>query len=197
MAITDRFSAIDKCQLITTGNSLVVCGSTTAPEINTSDLIKADGTTTRDWTVAGSTASLNILSNSTIRYAELVWHSTVFSNVAGALDLRSVQDTPISFTTPKGTYSVTPTYTDSYTAISGAIDRFRAAEVTALISAALSGSYTVSGVPISVPSTGLSNSRAGWTLVVIYRNDGFKPQKVIYSSGIAVATPSTPLQATI
>ncbi|GFZ30003.1 hypothetical protein CSC2_05290 [Clostridium zeae] len=194
MATIERFSAIDKCQLVSTGNSLVVCGSTTAPDINTSDLIKTDGTTTRDWTQAGSTASLDILSNSTIRYAELVWYSTVFSNVSGALDLRSVQDTPISFTTPSGSYSITPTYTESYTSISGTIDRFRAADVTSLVKSALSGSYSVIGVPISVPSTGLSNSRGGWTLVVIYRNDVFKPQKIIYSSGIAVATPSTPLQ---
>ncbi|GKU25135.1 DUF7507 domain-containing protein [Clostridium folliculivorans] len=197
MSTLERFSSIDKCQLITTGNSLVVCGSTTAPDVNTSDLIKPDGTTTRDWTKSGSTASLNILAKSTVRYAELVWYSTVFSNVSGALDLRSVQDTPVSFTTPKGTYAVTPTYTDSYTSISGTTDRFRAADVTSLVKDALSGSYSVAGVPISVPSSGLSNSRGGWALVVIYRNDVFKPQKVIYSSGISVATPSTPLQATV
>jgi uncharacterized repeat protein (TIGR01451 family) len=197
MATTERFSTIDKCQLVATGNSLVVCGSTIAPDVNTSDLIKLDGTTTRDWTQGGSSASLNLLSSSTILYAELVWYSTVFSNVSGSLDLRSVQDTPVSFTTSKGTYSITPTYTDSYTSLSGTIDRFRAAEVTSLVQQSLSGSYSVTSVPISVPTTGLSNSRGGWTLVVIYRNDAFKPQKVIYTAGISVATPSTPLQSAI
>lgn len=197
MALTQRFSAIDKAILVSTGNSLVVCGSTTAPVVNTSDLIKPDGTITRDWTQSGSTASLNILSNSTILYAELVWYSTVYSNVSGALDLRSIQDSPITFTTSKGSYQITPQHTDSYTAISGTVDRYRAADVTNYVKAALSGNYTVSNVPISVPSTGLSNSRAGWSLTVIYRNETFKPQKVIYNSGISVATPSTPLQATI
>ena len=52
-------------------------------------------------------------------------------------------------------------------------------------------------MPISVPQTGLSNTRAGWTLVVIYKNDIFKPQKIVYVSGISVATEETPLQSTI
>lgn len=197
MATIERFSTVDKAKLVATGNSLVVCGSTTATEVNTSELIKPDGTTTRDWTQAGSTASIDILADSTILYAELVWYSTVFSNASGALDLRSVQDNPITFTTSKGTYSITPSYTESYTSTSGTIDRFRAADVTNYVKAALSGNYTVSKVPISVPPTGLSNSRGGWTLIIIYRNDAFKPQKVIYSSGIAPATPSTPLQAAV
>ncbi|MCR8746291.1 DUF7507 domain-containing protein [Romboutsia lituseburensis] len=197
MALTQHFSAIDKAILVSTGNSLVVCGSTTAPDVNTSDLIKTDGTTTRDWSQSGSTANLNILSNSTILYAELVWYSTVYSNVSGSLDLRSIQDNPITFATSKGSYQITPQYTDSYTGTSGTIDRYRAADVTTYVQSALSGSYTVASVPISVPRTGLSNSRAGWSLTVIYRNDSFKPQQIIYESGISVATPSTPLQTTI
>lgn len=197
MALTQRFSAIDKAILVATGNSLVVCGSTTAPAVNTSDLIKADGTSTRDWNESGSTANLNILANSTILYAELVWYSTVYSNVSGALDLRSIQDNPITFTTSKGNFQITPQYSESYTGLSGTIDRYRAADVTDYIQSALSGNYTVSNVPISVPSTGLSNSRAGWSLSVIYRNNAFKPQKVIYNSGISVATPNTPLQTTL
>lgn len=204
MAITKRFSGIDKAVLVTIGNSLVVCGSTTAPVINTSELIKPDGTTTRDYSKSGSTANLNILNNSTILYAELVWYSTVFSNVSGTTSVNSVQDEPITFTTPKGSYSITPQFKESNTGISGTIDRFRAAEVTTYVQAALSGTYTVANVPICIPlgptqdnPQGLSNSRGGWSLSVIYRNNSFKPQKVIYNSGIAVATPNTPLQTAI
>ena len=197
MSLTSRFSAVDKAVLVATGNSLVVCGSATEIEVNTSDMIKPDGTTTRDYAQAGSTASLNILSNSTILYAELVWYSTVKSNVQGALDLRSIQDNPITFTTSKGSYQITPQYKDSYTGPSKSIDRYRASDVTTYIQDALSGNYTVSNVPISVPSEGLSNSRAGWTLVVIYRNDAFTPKKILYSSGISVATENTPLQTTL
>ncbi|WP_373600687.1 hypothetical protein [Paraclostridium bifermentans] len=197
MALEQRFATIDKAILVATGNSLVVCGSTTEPSVNTSDLIMINGNTTRDWNECGSTATLNILDNSTILYAEIVWYSTVYSNVVGAPDLRSIQDSSITLTTSKGDYEITPEYTQSYNAESGTIDRYRAAEVTDYVKDSLSGSYSVSEVPISIPSTGLSNSRGGWTLTVIYRNDTFKPQKIIYNSGISVATPNTSLQTTI
>lgn len=197
VSLTPRFTAIDKAVLVATGNSFVVCGSTTATGSNTSDMIKPDGSTTRDWTEAGSTANLNILSNSTILYAELLWYSTVKSNVQGAQDLRSIQDNSITFTTPKGSYQISPQYTDTNTGTSGTVDRYRAADVTSYIQNSLSGNYTVSNVPISVPETGLSNSRGGWTLSVIYRNDSLPPQKVIYLSGISVAKPGAPLQTTI
>lgn len=197
MPLTPRFTAIDKAVLVATGNSFVVCGSTTVTGANTSDMIKPDGSTTRNWTEAGSTANLNILSNSTILYAELLWYSTVKSNVQGAQDLRSIQDEAITFTTPKGSYQISPQYTETNTATSGSIDRYRASDVTSYIQDSLSGSYEVSKVPISVPETGLSNTRAGWSLAVIYRNDSFPPQKVIYLSGISVAKPGVPLQTTI
>ncbi|MCU9814245.1 hypothetical protein [Paraclostridium sp. AKS73] len=197
MPLTPRFTAIDKAVLVATGNSFVVCGSTTEVAINTSDMIKPDGSTTRDWSEAGSTANLNILSNSTILYAELLWYSTVKSNVEGSDDLRSIQDDPITFTTPKGSYQISPEYTDTNTGESGTIDRYRAANVTSYIQDSLSGNYTVSNVPISIPETGLSNTRAGWTLSVIYRNDSLPPQKVIYQSGISVAKPGAPLQSAI
>ena len=197
MALTPRFNTVDKAILIATGNSLVKCGSTTALEVNTGDMVKPNGDSTRDWTQAGSTANLNILPNSTILYAELLWYSTVKSNVASALDLRSMQDNPITFSTSKGAHTITPQYTDSYMAPSGSIDRYRAADVTTYIQAAMSGNYTVSNIPTSLPPTGLSNTRAGWTLTVIYKNSILLPQKILYSSGISVATPSTPLQTTI
>lgn len=197
MAIMQRFSAVDKAILISTGNSLVVCGSSTEPFVNTIDLIKVDGTVTRDWTQAGSSANLNILSNSTILYAELLWYSTVFSNVTGALDLRSIQDNPITLTTSKGSYQISPDNSETYVGASGTVDRYRSANVTMYVKDALAGNYTVSNVPISIPSTGLSNSRGGWSLSVVYRNNLLKPQKVIYSSGVVGATANAPLQSTI
>lgn len=197
MAIMQRFSAVDKAVLVSTGNSLVICGSTTETSVNTSDLIKQDGSTTRDWTQAGSSANLNVLTNSTILYAELLWYSTVFSNVSGALDLRSIEDNPITFTTSKGSFQIAPENTETYVSPSGTIDRYRSANVTMYIKEAMSGDYAVSKVPISVPASGLSNSRGGWSLSVVYRNDSLIPQKVIYNSGITVATPNTPLQYTV
>lgn len=196
LSIVPRFSTVDKALLIATGNSLVICGDSSAPFINTSDLTKPDGTPTREWQLAGSTATLSLLPSSTILYAELVWYSTVFSHIPNSLDLRSIQDNPITLTTPQGTYQISPQYMDSYTGSSTTVDRYRAADVTTYVQAALSGNYTVSAVPISVPPTGLSNSRAGWTLTVAYRNNSFTPQKILYASGIFATTPDTPFQGT-
>lgn len=197
MEIMQRFSAVDKAVLISTGNSLVVCGSSTEPFVNTSDLIKIDGTVTRDWTQTGSSANLNILDNSTVLYAELLWYSTVFSNVSGTLDLRSIQDNPITLTTSKGSYQINPENSETYVGASGTVDRYRAANVTMYVKDAMAGVYTVSNVPISIPETGLSNSRGGWSLSVVYRNNSLMPQKIIYSSGVIGATPNSPIQSTI
>ncbi|MBN1071663.1 DUF11 domain-containing protein [Clostridium botulinum] len=198
MSLTARFSTIDKAVLVSTGNSLVVCGSNSDININTSDMIKPNGSTTRDWATAGSTAKINILSNSTILYAELIWYSTVASYSSGAVDVRSIQDDPITFTAPNGDIIyVTPQNTDSYTASTQSVNRFRSAEVTSTIKKYLGGNYTVSNVPTSIPSTGLSDTVAGWTLVVVYRNDLFKPQRVGFQSGIVVASNNQPYQATV
>lgn len=194
MALNNRISIIDKAIITATGNSLIVCGDTTAPQVNTSSMIKNDGTTTRDWNEAGSTASINILTNSKILYAELIWFSTVKSNDPTALDVRSIADNPITFATPNGTFQVTPTNTELYTTPSGTIDKFRSANVTNTIATTLSGNYTVSKVPTSIPTTGLSDTKAGWTLVVIYRNSTFKPKKIDFASGISFIQPGTPLQ---
>ena len=197
MTLINRYTAIDKIIPVATGNSLVVCGDATALNTNTSSMIMINGNTTRDWQEAGSKANLNIANNSTILYAELTWYSTVKSDAPSALDVRSIQDEPITFNTPKGSYQIQPQFTESFTAISGNIDRFRSAVVTDKIIEGLSGDYSVAKVPTSLPATGLSKTRAGWSLVVFYKNDLFPPRKVIFTSGIANANSTTPLQNTI
>lgn len=185
MALVNRISMIDKAVLTATGNSLVVCGSTTDKEANTSDMLTVDGNVTRSWMQNGSSANVNILSGSKILYAELIWYSTVKSNNSSAPNLISSQDSAINFTTSKGTNQITPKYTDTFTGDSGNIDRFRAADVTSIVAASLSGKYTVSAVPVSIPPSGSSNTRAGWTLVVIYKNETVKPSFINFMSGIA------------
>lgn len=197
MALTNTFTTIDKAIIVCTGNTLVLCGSTTAIGNNTSDMLTSSGGTTRDWTQAGSTAALSILDNSTILTAQIVWYSTVKSDVAGALDVRSIQDNPITLITPSGITTITPQVTDSITTPSGNIDRYRSADITSIISSSLSGNYTVTGVPTSIPSSGLSETRAGWAIGVVYRNDLFKPRKIMFTSGIGYVNSSTPLQTTI
>ncbi|EDT76997.1 DUF11 domain-containing protein [Clostridium butyricum] len=197
MALTNTFTTIDKAIIVCTGNTLVLCGSTTAIGANTSDMITSSGGTTRDWTQAGSTAALSILENSTILYAQILWYSTVKSDVSGALDVRSIQDTPITLITPSGKSTITPQVTDSITTPSGNIDRYRSADITSIVKGTLSGNYTVTGVPTSIPSSGLSETRAGWAIEVVYRNDLFKPRKIMFTSGIGYANSAIPLQTTI
>ncbi|SFA96785.1 DUF7507 domain-containing protein [Clostridium frigidicarnis] len=197
MALNNRFSVVDKAIIVSTGNSLVLCGDTTTKSVNTSDMIKISGETTRDWNEAESKGKINILSNSTVLYAELIWYSTVKSSSDGALDVRSIQDNTIVFTTPKGEVSVNPQNVESFTGDSGSIDRFRSADVTNIVKESLDGWYTVSKVPTSIPPIGLSNTRAGWTLVVVYRNDVIVPQRIMFLSGIASAKENNPLQTTI
>ncbi|MCG7407078.1 hypothetical protein MH117_06585 [Paenibacillus sp. ACRRX] len=197
MTLITRYTTIDKAIIAATGNSLVTCGSSTNVDVNTADLMTLDGNGTRGWASAASTASISVQANSTILYAELIWYSTVFSTASGALDVRSLADQAITLTTPSGNYSITPIYTDSITNVSGSIDRFRSADVTSIVTQSLSGAYTVSKVPISIPPTGLSNTKAGWTLVVIYRNDAFAPELISFSSGIANVNDNNLLQTSI
>lgn len=194
MSLTNRFSAVDKAMLVSTGNSLVVCGDTTAVGVNTSDMITVTGTKTRDWTAAGSKAQISILPSSKILYAELVWYSTVKSFVPSSSDFRSVQDDPVTFITPSGNVTVTPTNGETFNGNSGSIDRFRSLDVTSIVQNSLGGWYGVSGIPTSIPSSGLSNTRAGWTLVVVYRNAAIVPQKITLSTGIAPAKEGSILQ---
>ncbi|MBU3191605.1 DUF11 domain-containing protein [Clostridium bowmanii] len=197
MTLINRFSAIDKAIINATGNSLVICGNSTTIDDNTSDMITVAGGTTRNWAASGSNGTISILGDSTILYAELIWYSTVKSDVPGSLDVRSIQDNPITFTTPLGVNQISPQNTESYTDVSGNIDRFRSTDITNIIKASLGGTYTVSAVPTSLPAVGLSSTRAGWTLTVIYRNDVFVPKKIIFLSGIEPATNSNPFQTTI
>lgn len=197
MSLINRFSCIDKAIIVSTGNSLVVCGDTTTLNANTSDMITTTGTTTRDYTKAGSSASINILANSTILYAELIWYSTVTSNDPSATNVISVANLPITFVTPKGTVDVTPENIEDYTAPSGSVERFRSANVTNIISNSLGGSYTVSNVPTSIAEAGLSDTRAGWTLAVVYRNTSFRPNKINFSSGISYIDQNNPIQTTL
>ena len=196
MSLICRYSTIDKAIIATTGNSLVVCGDVNEISVNTSDMITPSGETTRDYMKSGSDAQINILDNSIILYAELVWLSTVKSTMKNAIDVRSTQDNSITFITPKETILLTPEYTDSSISSIGSIDRLRATNVTNIIKNSLSGTYTVCNVPTSIPPSGLSEVTAGWSLTVIYRHNSFKPKRIVYGLGLEATTSTKPIQAT-
>lgn len=199
MSLIKRLSIVDKAVLTATGNSSCICGSSTEVLINTSDMITPAGTPTRDWTKAGSRANINILNGSTILYAELLWYSTVAATFPGSVDVRSIQDNPITVIMPNGDikYIAPDNGQDFVTFATGETVRFRSANVTSLIASYLGGSYTVLNIPTSIPTTGLNNSRCAWSLNVIYRNDILPPKKIDYMSGIGYSTGTVPFQTTI
>lgn len=199
MSLIKRISIVDKAVLTATGNSSCVCGSSTEVLINTSDMVMPDGTLTRDYSKAGSSAVLDILSNSTILYAELLWYSTVVATFPGSVDVRSIQDNPITVTMPNGDIKyITPDNGQDFTTFAtNETVRFRSANVTSLIQSYLGGTYTVSNIPTSIPPTGLNNSRCAWSLNVIYRNDALPPKKIDFLSGVEYSTSTIPYQTTI
>ncbi|MFO0553750.1 MAG: MYXO-CTERM sorting domain-containing protein [Polyangiaceae bacterium] len=128
--------------------------------------------TTYDWTQNGSTAVLDLPVESTVLYAELLWGGS-FQYVQ---DVSAFLDSPVTFTANGMTTDVTPDPTTALTISSTSAQGFavryymRSADVTGLVAAAQSGDYSVEGVPATETTTINSLNAAGWTLVVVYRD---------------------------
>jgi uncharacterized repeat protein (TIGR01451 family) len=128
--------------------------------------------TTYDWTKNGSTAVLDLPSEGTVLYAELVWGgSDKYSE-----DVTAQLNTPVTLTSSNGTITVSPdagtALTIAQTAMAGfAVNYYmRSADVTAFVKAAGGGTYSVSGVPATQTTTINSLNAAGWTLTVVVRD---------------------------
>ena len=108
---------------------------------------------------------------------------------------------PINFTTPAGTTQVTR---DPATAVtrSGPQQNYyvRTANVTALVSAAGDGTYTVGRVPATQATNEANFNAAGWTLAILYENSdlptrslslflGLEPQGGATASVSGICTP--------
>lgn len=123
--------------------------------------------TTLDWKENASSALLSLPAGSEVLYAELIWGG---STKTSKEDVTSAIDSPISFTTPSETISITA---DPGTAqqVNQANQIFyvRSANVTNLINEGGAGLYTVSGVPATVQKF-KGNNVAGWTLSVVYQD---------------------------
>lgn len=169
--------------IVFTGNTLGLSRSETSGVPGTQDSIGAFVTintalrygtypfgTTDQYLLNSSSAILNMPAGSTVLYAELIWGGT-YSN--GNVNLVSAINNPVSFTTPAGTFSITPdtaTY-NQYDLGNGALGYVRSANVTTLVSQGGAGTYTTGAVvgTIVVNNDPTANN-AGWTLGVIYSN---------------------------
>ncbi len=136
--------------------------------------VDSDATTTNS-----SAAQLTVPAGSTIRFAGLYWAGT-----SAAADRTTVLfDTPAS----ANYLSITAANTDVLT--TGGLARYQSfADVTAQVSAAGAGVYTVANVSAS---TGIDRW-AGWTLVVVYSNPASGLRNVSVFDGFQLGNDANP-----
>ena len=125
--------------------------------------IGANAASTTLWQSNASEATLNIPSGSSVLYAELIWGGDFNS---GGSNVTSARSSPVTLSTPSGTYSVAP---EGATAQENNTRYVRSANVTGLVQLGGSGRYKVKGVPASYGNDA-NNHTAGWTLAVVYGN---------------------------
>lgn len=135
--------------------------------------------TTADWQTNGSTAWLELRGGTEIEpaevlYAELLWGG---SYRYGTEDVTSALETPVTLAVDGTSIQVSPdaatALTTAETAASGFLVNYylRSAEVTDFVRAHHSGLYSVLGVPATQDGAINSLNAAGWTLVVVVRDD--------------------------
>lgn len=150
--------------------------------------------TTLDYTLNGSRANLNLPAGSTVLYAELVWGGLFRSENN---NISSLINNSIKFTTPLGSNTIAP---DAATAQTFNIDvdettigfYVRTANVTNLVQASLSGSYSVESVPAlieAIDNVTQDTNHAGWTLAVAYENPNEDLRNLTIWAGGTVVSP--------
>lgn len=209
MPFIQRYSDVKKGGILFCGNTL---GLSKAPNQNqpgtegsigaftSLDTSMQVGTfpagTTLDYANNGSRANLSLPAGSTILYAELVWGGLFRSSVN---TVSALINNSISFTTPQGTFAVAPdpatAQTFNISADNITIGFYvRSANVTALVQAALGGTYAVQGVPALIEALDnrtADTNHAGWTLAIAYENPSFPLRNLTIWSGGTVVSPNT------
>lgn len=190
MPFINRFTTTTNGAITITGNTLGLSKSTTGTLTpGTADAIGAFITTntsvitavgwgsivnlannenlTLDWTLNSSSAQLNILPNSRILYAELIWGTSYYLGLLPIENVTASVNNNILFTVPGGVTSSISL--DSATNFDDGNYYSHSANVTSLING--SGTYTVGRVPGALSTSDVTGAYAGWTLIVVYEND--------------------------
>jgi uncharacterized repeat protein (TIGR01451 family) len=163
-----------------------------------------DGTTL-NWSANGSTAQLTLplSGTNTILHAELIWSGSY--SYGGQSVLPSINNA-VTFTTPAGSFSVSPAAATSQTlgtaGGSGTCTTtpcyyVRSANVTAQVLAGGAGTYRVGGVPATVSATENNNNTAGWTLAVVYGNPALPARNMTVFVGAELTNGTTSTAATV
>ncbi|MFC4775228.1 hypothetical protein ACFO9Q_00335 [Paenibacillus sp. GCM10023252] len=182
MPFVNRYFQNDNGAITFTGNTLGLSRSNTVGVPGREDSIGAFVTTNNSLTFgtypAGTTnnfrlnrseANLVLPAGSTILYAELIWGGCYIN---GGVDLSAFINEPVAFTTPQGTFNVSPDPATAFSASPSANVFFyvRTSDVTALIAAGGAGAYATAGVAGTIVIPDPTSNHAGWTLAVVYRD---------------------------
>ncbi len=145
-----------------------------------------------------SSAVLVLPAGSNVLYAELIWGAT---HIVGNTNLSSVINNAVSFTTPTGSFNVSPdpATSNEFELAAGASGYVRSANVTTLVQQGGAGTYTTGRVAgIIAGSNDLPVNVAGWTLGVIYQNPSLPFRNMSLRVGaVLVQANSTPITTTL
>lgn len=187
MPLINRFTINEKGSMIFTGNTLGLSSNnldigafTTLDQ--TSQVAGFPAGTTLVWQNNSSSAQFTLPPGATVLYAELQWGGSYTGGTVQPSDL----ETPITFTTPGGVYSIPP---DPNTAQQGPLFYSRSQDVTSIIQNDGSGTYTVAGVPAVI---GPFQDPAGWTLGIIYKDPSLPYRNMSIYSGIQEIAANAP-----
>ena len=182
---TSRFSQTDRGNFLSIGNTLMTC-----PDSDTACASARAGTGTKtnnqDFTMVpvdvdtvdpganSSSATLTIPGGSTVRFAALYWGAISSSAARNQARLRIPGSSTYNSLTASQ-LDVSGTYYHAFV------------DVTALVAAVGSGTYTVA----DVKATTGTNTYAGWNLVVVYTNAAETPHNVNVFDGFAFVASGT------
>lgn len=154
--------------------------------------------TTDSYLLNSSSAQFVLPAGSSILYAELIWGG---SYINGTVNLSAAINNPVIFTTPVGSFSVSPDAATSNDVDLGGGTRayVRSANVTALVQQGGAGSYTTGQVPGTIIITNdPTGNHAGWTLGVIYQNPTLPFRNMSLRAGaILIQSTSSPVTTTL
>ncbi|MDE7215402.1 MAG: DUF11 domain-containing protein, partial [Clostridia bacterium] len=209
MPFIQRYSDVKKGGIVFCGNTIGLSKAANQNEPGTDGSIGAftsnniglqvgsfpEGTTL-DYTQNGSLAYLNLPAGSTVLYAELIWGGLFRSS---ANNISALTNNSVIFTTSQGVYTIAP---DPVTAQNFDIPAdgitvgfyVRSANVTALVQTALTGGYSLKGVPALIEALDdrtADTNHAGWTLAVAYENPNMTLRNLTLWSGGTVVSPNT------
>ena len=152
--------------------------------------------TTLNYLENGSSATLNILSDSKILYAELIWGGLYRSSNN---NISNLLDNSIRFSTPTQSTLISPdtltkrefTFTQNNTTIGFYA---RSANVTSLLQNNFNGTYSVQAVPAlieALETRTFSTNHAGWTLAIVYENSSLPLRNLNLWAGGVIVSPLT------